>query len=130
MVFAELDDGGKGHIPFEIIASRYNSKNHPEVVAGRLTSKQTLNSFLENLNSGLIVSGMVTRNEFFDYYTNIGACISSDDYFNLLLRSEWDMLDSATNLGCGSPVKGTAKGLEPMARRRPKTAGPTVHRRI
>ena len=38
---------------------------------------------------GGVIDGMVTRQEFVNYYTNIGANIDLDDYFELMIRNAW-----------------------------------------
>ena len=32
---------------------------------------------------------MVTKDEFINYYTNIGASIENEDYFELMIRNAW-----------------------------------------
>ena len=108
MAFTELDTDGQDEVPFEEIASHYNAARHPEVIARRMTAKTALATFLETFDAGVEVQGKVTRDEFINYYSNIGAAIDSDEYFDVLLRSVWD-LGSAKNLGSGgdmgSPVR-------------------------
>ena len=35
------------------------------------------------------MDGKVTQQEFENYYTNIGASIDNDDYFELMIRNAW-----------------------------------------
>ena len=56
-----------------------------------MTAKQALNSFLETFDAGGEVEGKVTRNEFISYYTNIGAAIDDDNYFDNLLQGVWGL---------------------------------------
>ena len=106
MAFTELDIEGLDEVPFEKIASNFNSARHPEVIAKRMTPKLALANFLETFDAGVEVEGKVTRDEFINYYSNVSAAIDSDEYFDVLLRSVWD-LGSAKNLNgeMGSPVR-------------------------
>ena len=33
--------------------------------------------------------GVITRDEFYDYYKNVGGSIESDKYFELMVRNAW-----------------------------------------
>ena len=33
--------------------------------------------------------GVITRNEFFDYYTDLAMCTPSDEYFVRMMESTW-----------------------------------------
>lgn len=35
--------------------------------------------------------GMVTFNEFLDYYSNVSASIDNDEYFNLMMTNAWNL---------------------------------------
>jgi hypothetical protein len=45
--------------------------------------------FLDTFDVGGVVDGKVTQEEFINYYTNIGASIDNDDYFELMIRNAW-----------------------------------------
>jgi len=87
--FAKLDSDGSGVVTAEDISRLYDASKHPEVIAGRLTPQEVLRDFLDNFDVGGIVDGMVTREEFTNYYTNIGASIDNEDYFELMIRNAW-----------------------------------------
>merc|ERR1712185_637443 len=53
------------------------------------TRRQVMKEFLETFDVGGEVDGKVTRDEFANYYTNVGASIDSDDYFELMIRNAW-----------------------------------------
>ena len=54
-----------------------------------------MEAFLEYFDVGGEVEGKVTRNEFVNYYTNIGACIDDDEYFNQIVRGVWKVSGSS-----------------------------------
>ena len=51
------------------------------------TKEQILKEFLNAfVIGGLKDDGMISREQFDDYYSNIGASIDSEDYFELMIR--------------------------------------------
>ena len=50
---------------------------------------QILAEFMENFEVGGEVDGKITAAEFEQYYTNLGANIDDDDYFELMIRNAW-----------------------------------------
>lgn len=60
-------------------------------MAGRSTANNMYKEFLETFDGGGEVEEKVTRKEFLNYYANIGANISNDAYFDLLVRNSWQL---------------------------------------
>eukprot|EP01036_Dinobryon_divergens_P032461 gene32461-42053_t len=89
VAFSKLDKDGSGLVDAEEIASIYDASKHPEVLAGRTTPKQVLATFLDTFDVGGAYDGKVTLDEFVNYYTNIGANIDNEDYFELMIRNAW-----------------------------------------
>ena len=112
--FGILDATGDGVVTVEDIMKTYDVSLNPEVIAGKITANEAFRAFLDAFDSG-DKDGMVTLEEFHDYYRLISAAIDSDDYFELMLRNAWHMsggqgqaanttcrrvLVSAENVGC------------------------------
>jgi Ca2+-binding EF-hand superfamily protein len=89
LAFATLDKDGNGVIDGTEVASVYDASHHPDVISGKRTPKQVLQEFLETFDVGGEVDGKVTLQEFINYYTNIGANIDNEDYFELMIRNAW-----------------------------------------
>ena len=89
LAFARLDKDGSGIVDAGEIASLYDASKHPDVIAGRSTPEQVLAIFLDTFDVGGVHDGKVTLEEFINYYTNIGANIDNDDYFELMIRNAW-----------------------------------------
>lgn len=87
--FNILDTDGSGIVDAEEIATKYDASKHPEVLAKRKTTAQVLKEFLDNFDVGGVKDGKVTQDEFVNYYTNIGANIDNDEYFELMIRNAW-----------------------------------------
>jgi len=73
----------------EDIMGVYDASKHPDVLTGKRTPTEILTEFLDTFDVGGEVDGKVTQQEFENYYTNIGASIDNDDYFELMIRNAW-----------------------------------------
>ena len=91
MAFARIDLDGNGHVDVGEIAQMYDASKHPEVIAGRKTPDQVFREFLDNFDVGGEKDGKCTRQEFENYYTNLGANIDNEDYFELMIRNAWHL---------------------------------------
>ena len=91
MAFAVVDKDGSGIVDAQEIAGMYDASKHPEVIARRKTPTQVLTEFLDTFDVGGVKDGMVTKQEFVNYYTNLGASIDNDDYFELMIRNAWHL---------------------------------------
>jgi Ca2+-binding EF-hand superfamily protein len=89
MAFDALDSDRSGVIEANELMEKYDASKHPDVIAGRRTAQQVLNEWLSTFEVGGAVDGCVTRQEFVNYYTNIGANIDNEDYFELMIRNAW-----------------------------------------
>ena len=87
--FKQIDKDGNGVLEPADVVGAYDASKHPEVIAGRMTPDQVLQEFLETFDVGGEVDGKVTKEEFVNYYTNVGANIDDDDYFELMIRNAW-----------------------------------------
>lgn len=89
LAFAKLDQEGTGQVTGQVIATSYDTTRHPEVLAQRMSTKGAYKEFLESFDMGGEVEGHCTLKEFNNYYSNIGATMSNDEYFELLVRNTW-----------------------------------------
>ncbi|KAG8185613.1 hypothetical protein JTE90_023312 [Oedothorax gibbosus] len=89
--FMKMDRSGDGQITQEDLRGVYSVQNHPDYLNGQATEKQLLNRFLRNFEENGVVDGVVTKEEFFDYYTGVSASIDEDGYFDLMMRTSWKL---------------------------------------
>ncbi|KAJ1423524.1 hypothetical protein B484DRAFT_315850, partial [Ochromonadaceae sp. CCMP2298] len=89
LAFNKLDKDGSGTLEPDDIISTYDASHHPDVMAGKRTAADVLAEFLETFEVGGEKDGVVTRNEFENYYANVGASIDNEDYFELMIRNAW-----------------------------------------
>lgn len=95
--FDKFDRNGSGAVDINDIRRVYSAAKHPEVISGRKTEDQVLQEFLEtfevhhDLTENNAPDGVVTREEFIEYYNNISASIDDDQYFALMINNAWNL---------------------------------------
>ena len=91
--FKKLDTNGSGDVDFNDICEIYNAKKHPAVLDGRKTERQVLEEFLSTFEMQLSdkPDGIVTEDEFIEYYTNVSASIDDDGYFSQMMNQAWNI---------------------------------------
>ena len=98
--FNKLDINGNGEISFDEIQSKYNARNHPEVLSGRKTEDEVLKEFMNtfqdtyNYLCGTETDNIITLEEFMEYYENVSMTIDDDEYFETLLTNGWNLNDN------------------------------------
>ncbi len=88
MAFNVLDTDRSGYITVEEIADVYDVSHHPDVTMGKKTEKQALREFMGQWERGE-KDGIITYEEFEEYYKDISASIDDEDYFELMIRNAW-----------------------------------------
>lgn len=89
--FKKLDKTGDGKITVEDLKGCYDAKKHPKFNSGKWTEKQVLEEFLKSFEAPETTDGIVTQEEFFNYYSGVSASIDSDVYFDLMMRNGWKL---------------------------------------
>lgn len=88
MAYNVLDKDGSGQVTIKDIEIAYDPSFHPEFQSGRKTGEEILREFMSVWETHK-KDGIVTIEEFEDYYKDISASIDSDDYFELMIRNAW-----------------------------------------
>jgi len=90
-IFANMDADGSGELTIDDMRLVYSAKNNPDVKSGKKTEEQVLREFLQTFegDGGEKGDGVVSRQEFLDYYTGVSSNIDSDDYFLMLICNVW-----------------------------------------
>ncbi|CAF1078313.1 unnamed protein product [Rotaria sp. Silwood1] len=89
--FAKLDKNHDGQLTVEDLRGVYNVKKHPKYMNGEWSEDQVLRHFLDCFDYGRHKDGVVTRDEFIDYYSGVSASIDNDMYFDLMMRNAWKL---------------------------------------
>ena len=90
--FAMLDRSGNGTITTSDIAGIYDVSQNPEFLEGRKTKDEILAEFLNNFDGPRGNNdGVVTWDEFQDYYSDLGMSTPSDEYFVRMMETTWQV---------------------------------------
>ena len=89
MAFNILDTDGSGFVTSDEIVEKYDFTQNPEVLAGKLTIQEATLKFMEQWEKGGEKDGIITPEEFENYYKDLSASIDDDDYFELMIRNAW-----------------------------------------
>jgi Ca2+-binding EF-hand superfamily protein len=88
MAFDVVDKTGDGQVTLDDLKDVYDCSQHPGVLDGSTTVEAVLSHFVDMWDQG-DKDGIVTRDEFAEYYADVGASIDGDDYFELMIRNAW-----------------------------------------
>jgi len=88
--FAMMDRDQSGQLTIQDIASIYDVSMNPEFLEGRKTRDEILQDFLNNFDGAKGNNdGVVTKQEWVDYYTDLSMSTPSDEYFVRMMESTW-----------------------------------------
>lgn len=88
--YDKLDVNKDGSVKLDDIAQLYDASKHPDVLGGKKTQDQVLSEFMSQWDTQ-IKDGIVTFEEFCDYYSDVSASIDRDDYFGQVIKSAWKL---------------------------------------
>ncbi len=88
--FSILDRDGTGKITVQDVINIYDVSMHPEFIEGKKTKEEIIVEFLNNFDGAKGDNdGIVSREEFFDYYTDLSMSTPSEEYFIRMMESVW-----------------------------------------
>lgn len=87
--FNVLDKDGSGVVEPGDIIDVFDASKHPDVISGKKTPNEVFHEFLDTFDVGGEKDGLVTKDEFCNYYNNVSSSIDNDDYFELMIRNTW-----------------------------------------
>ena len=76
-----------------LVVYKSHAEKHPKYISGEWTIDRVLQTFLDTFDSkeGEEKDGVVTREEFINYYSAISCTIEDDAYFDLMMRTSWGL---------------------------------------
>jgi hypothetical protein len=88
--FQVLDREGRGVVTMDDLMQIFDPSLHPDVKEGKITPEQCVRDFGKQWDT-LERDGVITFDEFLEYYRDISAAIPMDDYFELMICNAWRM---------------------------------------
>lgn len=88
--YNKLDVNCDGQVKLDDIAKLYDVSQHPDVKSGLLSEKDAYLQFM-SLWDTQVPDGVVTFDEFCDYYRDVSASIDTDEYFGAMMTSAWKL---------------------------------------
>lgn len=76
-------------ISLDDLTAFYKCDKHPKYLNGEMSKKDVLLQFIRCFEADTSVDGVVTRDEFLDYYAGVSASIDEDNYFALMMHNSW-----------------------------------------
>jgi len=88
--YDKLDRTGDGRVTVEDLSGVYDTSMHPDVLTKKLTEEEVMIGFMGQWDT-LEKDGVVTFDEFIEYYKDVSCSVDEDDYFELMIRNAWQL---------------------------------------
>ena len=87
--FNKLDKTQDGEVTKDDLRGTYDVRHHKKYKSGEMTEDQVFDEFLATFEDPNEKDGIVTYEEFFNYYVGVSASIDKDVYFDVMMRNAW-----------------------------------------
>ena len=88
--YQKLDINGDGQVTLDDVARIYDVSQHPDVIDGKKTPEEAYREFMSMWDTQ-VADGIVTLEEFCEYYRDVSASIDTDEYFGVMMTSAWKL---------------------------------------
>ena len=88
--YNKLDKNGDGSVTLDDIALIYDVSKHPDVVNLKKNPLEVYKDFMKQWDTQ-VADGIVSFDEFLDYFRDVSASIDDDQYFELMMRNAWKL---------------------------------------
>lgn len=88
--YDKLDVNKDGLVKLDDIAQLYDASKHPDVLDGKKTPTEVFREFMDKWDTQE-KDGIVTIDEFYDYFRDVSASIDTDQYFEGMMKSAWKL---------------------------------------
>ncbi|EPY20005.1 hypothetical protein STCU_09200 [Strigomonas culicis] len=83
--------GANGSVEVEYLQQHYRADRHPDVVKGERSAEDVYNEFAATFNEATNPDGVVSPQEYEQYYAGVSASYYEDEGFVAMLRGVWEM---------------------------------------
>eukprot|EP00758_Cryptobia_borreli_P013501 Tbor_TRINITY_DN5840_c0_g1::TRINITY_DN5840_c0_g1_i14::g.5976::m.5976 len=87
--YYRIDSDHKGYIDINDMKACLDVSRHPNVIAGRSSPEEMVNKYLSNFDNPTNPDGIVTFEDFINYYVGVSSNMESDEHFELLMIRTW-----------------------------------------
>jgi Ca2+-binding EF-hand superfamily protein len=87
--FDKLDVDGSGKVSIADVEAVHNPKTSELIRMGKTTATAIFANLLRSYDTD--GDGLITRDEFIDYYREISPSIDNDEYFALMIKNAWKL---------------------------------------
>ena len=87
--YNKLDANGDGHVSIHDLQQLHNPETSALVRAGKTSATAIFNNLSKYFDGD--GDGIITREEFIDYYREISPSIDNDEYFALMMQNAWKL---------------------------------------
>ena len=97
--YSIMDTDRSGQVDINDIRQTYNAKQHPDVKSGKKQEDEILAEFLDTFEDHFCDmkgqedsrDGIITMQEWLEYYNNVSMSIDNDEYFALMMNNTWNL---------------------------------------
>ena len=87
--FDKLDVDGSGKVTIQDLEAIHNPNSSELVKLGKTSAGAIFTNLLRSFDDD--ADGIITREEFIDYYREISPSIDNDEYFGLMMQNAWKL---------------------------------------
>eukprot|EP00344_Euplotes_crassus_P011494 CAMPEP_0197004752 /NCGR_PEP_ID=MMETSP1380-20130617/25518_1 /TAXON_ID=5936 /ORGANISM="Euplotes crassus, Strain CT5" /LENGTH=282 /DNA_ID=CAMNT_0042423655 /DNA_START=65 /DNA_END=913 /DNA_ORIENTATION=- len=92
--FALMDQDGSGQITVEDVKHLYDPSFHKDFKEGTKTKEEVIEEFLDSFDGARGNNdGVISRQEWNDYYTDLSTSLPTDEYFVKMMESVWGIME-------------------------------------
>ncbi len=88
--YDKLDVNKDGLVKLDDIEQLYDASQHPDVLDGKKTEQEVILEFVQKWDTQE-KDGIITIDEFYDYFSDVSASIDTDEYFEAMMKSAWKL---------------------------------------
>lgn len=88
--FRNFDPDNTGAVLIKDLAKAFNGSANPDVASGKKSADQAWNEFILSFECK---NDVITKEEWFGYYTDLAMGIPSDEYFARFLENTWGVAE-------------------------------------
>mmetsp|Transcript_27035 Transcript_27035/g.23864 ORF Transcript_27035/g.23864 Transcript_27035/m.23864 type:complete len:303 (+) Transcript_27035:15-923(+) len=92
--FLILDKDGSGQVTVGDVNHLYDPSHHKDFIDGTKSKEEVIAEFLDSFDGAKGNNdGVITKQEWVDYYSDLSMSLPSDDYFVQMMESVWGILE-------------------------------------